>query len=32
MNPAGYRIWADVVRARLKEVLPAQTVKACTGG
>lgn len=31
MNAAGYRIWADVVRARLKDILPEKTVKACAG-
>ena len=31
MNPAGYRIWADVVRQRLNEVLPPGTVRRCAG-
>lgn len=29
MNPVGYRIWAKVVRARLREVLPAARRRAC---
>lgn len=29
MNPAGYRIWAEVVRQRLKQVLPPETVGRC---
>lgn len=31
MNEAGYRIWADVVRASLKDILPARTIQACAG-
>lgn len=31
MNPAGYRIWADVVRERLDEILPRKTIERCTG-
>ncbi|WP_022682369.1 hypothetical protein [Sphingobium bisphenolivorans] len=30
MNPADYHIWADVVRQRLEQVLPAATVRRCT--
>ncbi|KKW93566.1 GDSL-type esterase/lipase family protein [Sphingobium chungbukense] len=29
MNPAGYRIWAKVVRQRLKETLPPETLRRC---
>ena len=29
MNPAGYRIWANVVRQRLSEVLPPATIDRC---
>ncbi|WP_176592346.1 GDSL-type esterase/lipase family protein [Sphingobium sp. EM0848] len=29
MNPAGYRIWAGVVRQRLNEILPPETVRRC---
>ncbi|WP_257555162.1 GDSL-type esterase/lipase family protein [Sphingobium sp. CFD-2] len=29
MNPAGYGIWAGVVRQRLNDVLPAETVRRC---
>ena len=29
MNGSGYRIWAQVVRQRLGEILPAKTVQAC---
>ncbi|WP_150290194.1 GDSL-type esterase/lipase family protein [Sphingobium estronivorans] len=29
MNPAGYRIWAGVVRRRLNEILPPETVHRC---
>ena len=29
MNAAGYRIWADVVRRRLREILPPAVVKRC---
>jgi len=29
MNPAGYRIWAGVVRQRLDEILPPETVRRC---
>ena len=29
MSPAGYRIWAEVVRRRLRDILPAQTLKRC---
>ncbi|HUD91994.1 GDSL-type esterase/lipase family protein [Sphingobium sp.] len=32
MNPQGYRIWAKVVRARLKDILPAATVNRCAPG
>jgi lysophospholipase L1-like esterase len=30
MNAQGYRIWADVVRRRLTQILPADTLRACT--
>ena len=30
MNTQGYRIWADVVRHRLAQILPADTLRACT--
>jgi lysophospholipase L1-like esterase len=29
MNEAGYRIWADVVRRRLAEILPRETMRRC---
>ncbi|WP_313804122.1 GDSL-type esterase/lipase family protein [Sphingobium sp.] len=29
MNPAGYRIWAGVVRQRLREILPPGTLRRC---
>ena len=29
MNPAGYRIWANVVRQRLNDVLPPVTIGRC---
>jgi lysophospholipase L1-like esterase len=29
MSAQGYRIWADVVRHRLKQILPADTVRTC---
>ncbi|WP_363737919.1 hypothetical protein [Sphingobium sp. LMA1-1-1.1] len=29
MNPAGYRIWANVVRQRLNDVLPPATIDRC---
>lgn len=29
MNAQGYRIWAEVVRARLKDILPPATIRAC---
>ncbi|EPR18930.1 lysophospholipase [Sphingobium indicum IP26] len=29
MNPAGYRIWAKVVRQRLDDILPPETVRRC---
>lgn len=32
MNPAGYHIWARVVRQRLREALPAGVVKRCDPG
>ena len=32
MNPAGYHIWAGVVRQRLREILPAATVTRCEVG
>ena len=32
MNPQGYRIWAKVVRARLKEILPSEAVSRCAPG
>lgn len=30
MNPAGYSIWAKVVRRRLDEILPPETLRRCT--
>jgi len=29
MNPAGYRIWANVVRQRLNDVMPPATIDRC---
>lgn len=30
MNPAGYHLWAEVVRRRLGEILPPGTLRRCT--
>ncbi len=32
MTPSGYAIWADVVRANLKQILPKSAVDACAAG
>ncbi|WP_256869452.1 GDSL-type esterase/lipase family protein [Sphingobium lactosutens] len=32
MNPRGYRIWVKVVRARLKDMLPSETINRCAPG
>jgi lysophospholipase L1-like esterase len=32
MNPQGYRIWATVVRARLKDILPPDILHRCAPG